>query len=88
MIKQIKKILTDLCCDRSGRVIYEKLGAITAHFVAAFCVIWQVTHGNLTEFVFLGYLAFAGGHAAFSKSLSLRYNQGESNVKAGDTTNT
>jgi hypothetical protein len=71
----IAKILRDLTCDSAGRVVYEKLGAVTAHVVGSYVVLYQVHHGGPTEFVFLSYLAFAGGHAAFSKSQSLKYNQ-------------
>lgn len=69
----IKKILKDLLCARDGTVVYEKVGAVTAHIVGSYVVLYQVHQGGPTEFVFLSYLAFAGGHAAFSKNMSLKY---------------
>jgi len=73
MIAFIQKVLRDLFCSSDGTVVYEKLGAVTAHFVGSYVVLYQVHQGGPEEFVFISYLAFAGGHAAFSKTQSLKY---------------
>lgn len=73
MLSVIRKFFKDLLCDDKGNFIYEKVGANTAHLVGSYTVLYQVHHGGPTEFVFMAYLAFAGGHAAFSKHQDLKY---------------
>lgn len=74
------KLLTDITTDGStGRFVYEKVGAVIAHLVAAFIVIYSTVYQKtLSAELFLIYLSFAGGNAMVSKALTLKYKSNKS----------
>ena len=70
MFDHIHELLTD---QHTDKVSMSKTNAGIAALVAAFCLIWETVHGNLTEWLFWAYIAVYSGSPVVNNLIAYRY---------------